>query len=592
MRFKILLSSLILMGFSLFSGMSPEGQIRKSSETPPHGAPLPGGIYSVDPIVGNLRYVPFPGRHFAAMETKVTQGMWAAFAAAEPTFATDPIWDSGASRGPGIALECVSWNYAVVFANLLSKLNGFTPCYYTDGSKSVPIDARHFVGDFGIDSQLSLIYCDFSANGYRLPRDAEWTYFCQGGYNVGNLVEYATQYDPVFDRYYQELLEEWVWDAWAYGLGAVEPSVSKYGIVKTGLSCAEMINDDAMERWWNITSFAVRLVRTVSPEVTSLTSKFAEPAYYLKGPSFKVTHTAVVDWMGHSPGLVRFITSKGQTDVVVDMANPTTASCAIDMGAEIDPCAPVKAVAIGLDGARSPEKKNGSVVYPPPAPLDKMSFTPYDGGSSFLDLGIVLRSGDPANCEARNGYFAGGQGDFSVIPDRDGNYFYFLFGNYGGDPSTHGVAVARLAAEDLLFQSGAVWKYYRGEWSEHGLDGRVTPVFPAAAGWDGPNTDAFWGPSVHWNTAVRQYVIFLNRACCSPGWPQEGIYISMTPDLAEPSSWAHPARLLDAEDWYPSLHGAAPGETSSEAGARGRLYVRGASAWEVVFHPAFAESRR
>ena len=37
-----------------------------------------------------------------------------------------------------------------------------------------------------------------------------------------------------------------------------------------------------------------------------------------------------------------------------------------------------------------------------------------DGGSSFSDLGIILDTGDSTDCNAGNGIFAGGHGDFSV----------------------------------------------------------------------------------------------------------------------------------------------------------------------------------
>jgi hypothetical protein len=47
----------------------------------------------------------------------------------------------------------------------------------------------------------------------------------------------------------------------------------------------------------------------------------------------------------------------------------------------------------------------------------------YDGGDTFFDLGLVLSSGDPPDCNAKNGFFAGGHGDFSVILDRDQAYF-------------------------------------------------------------------------------------------------------------------------------------------------------------------------
>jgi hypothetical protein len=42
-----------------------------------------------------------------------------------------------------------------------------------------------------------------------------------------------------------------------------------------------------------------------------------------------------------------------------------------------------------------------------------------DGGRTFRDLGIVLEDGHPIRCDSKNGFFAGGHGDFSVIRNRD-----------------------------------------------------------------------------------------------------------------------------------------------------------------------------
>lgn len=64
-----------------------------------------------------------------------------------------------------------------------------------------------------------------------------------------------------------------------------------------------------------------------------------------------------------------------------------------------------------------------------------------DGGRTFNDLGIVLSSGYPNDCASRNGYFAGGHGDFSVILDREQQYFYFLFGNYSGPLRARGCPI-------------------------------------------------------------------------------------------------------------------------------------------------------
>jgi hypothetical protein len=204
-----------------------------------------------------------------------------------------------------------------------------------------------------------------------------------------------------------------------------------------------------------------------------------------------------------------------------------------------------------------------------------------DGGKSFTDLGIVLKSGDGDDCSSKNGYFAGGHGDFSVIPGREGRYFYFLFDNYGGP--AQGVAMARMAAEDLASPVGKVWKWRDGDWTEPGVGGKVTPIFPAVANWQAEETDAFWGPSVHWNSYLEKYVVLMNRSCCSSGWPQEGVYLSWNVDLENPMGWTAPAKILETGDWYPWAQGLDAGQTSSEGGKVMRLWVRNYSEWEIVF---------
>lgn len=213
----------------------------------------------------------------------------------------------------------------------------------------------------------------------------------------------------------------------------------------------------------------------------------------------------------------------------------------------------------------------------------------YDGGESFEDLGIVLSSGDAPNCNAKNGFFAGGHGDFSVILDRHDQYFYFLFDNYGGAANTQGVALARLAIGDLANPVGNVFKYYQGEWEQPGIGGRVTPVLPVRVPWEREDTDAYWGPSVSWNTYINKYIIMLNRSCCEPEWPQEGIYISYSDDISDPGSWSAPVKILTPKDigfapgFYPQLVGTAPGESDSLTGQSSRIFVKGISRWELVF---------
>ncbi len=213
-----------------------------------------------------------------------------------------------------------------------------------------------------------------------------------------------------------------------------------------------------------------------------------------------------------------------------------------------------------------------------------------DGGYTMTDLGFILESGDPIDPTAQNGYFAGGHGDFSVLLDRQRKYFYFFFGNYGGEAENQGVCLARMAYEDRANPVGKVWKYYNGAWREAGSGGRVTPIFPVQRTWQSKYPNAFWGPSVHWNTYLNCYVMLLNRAA-GERWAQEGVYISFCPDLSRPETWTTPRKILDrangdiadAGDFYAQVMGLENGDTERRAGQVARLYVHGVSKWELEF---------
>lgn len=213
----------------------------------------------------------------------------------------------------------------------------------------------------------------------------------------------------------------------------------------------------------------------------------------------------------------------------------------------------------------------------------------YDNGKTVKDLGIVLESGDPADCDAKNRFFAGGHGDFSVIPDREHGFFYFFFTNYGGALQEQGIATARMAFADRWQPGGTVKKYFHGAWEEPGRGGRMTPIYPAAAPWQDAGTDSHWGPSIHWNSFLEQYVILMNHACCEPGWPQVGVYASFNADLANPAGWTVPWRILEIGDiahkpgYYPQVLGLEPDGTDTAAGRVARLYVHGTSEHEIVF---------
>ena len=208
----------------------------------------------------------------------------------------------------------------------------------------------------------------------------------------------------------------------------------------------------------------------------------------------------------------------------------------------------------------------------------------WDGGSTFFDLGEVIASGDPTDCTSQNGYFAGGNGDFSVILDRAHQFFYFLFTNYGGPPDQQGVSIARMPFESRFSPMGAVSKYFNGAWSEPGVQGQSTPIFPAKVSWQAANTNSFWGPSIHWNTYLESFVVLMNHSCCTSGFPGDGIYAGYSTNLSDPTSWTKPERVMKNTGWYPQVLGEEANGTDRVAGRVARLYVYGRSYNEIVFH--------
>jgi hypothetical protein len=120
-----------------------------------------------------------------------------------------------------------------------------------------------------------------------------------------------------------------------------------------------------------------------------------------------------------------------------------------------------------------------------------------DQGRGWRDLGLVLAAPtDTLDCSTPNEYFAGGVGDFTVL-ERKG-FLYFMFSSYPAPIDQQGVGVARLDVDNLPAPVGQVAKWYEGEFSQPGLGGLMTPIFPAEQSWHSPTPEAFWGPAVHW----------------------------------------------------------------------------------------------
>jgi formylglycine-generating enzyme required for sulfatase activity len=125
----------------------------------------------------------------------------------------------------------VNWYDAVKYCNWLSEKEGLTPCYNVKGK---------------------LTECDFSADGYRLPTEAEWEYAARGGhksqgyeYAGSNSVDDVGWYEgnsggqthPVGQKQPNELglydmsgnMWEWCWDWYGQDYYASSPASDPTG---------------------------------------------------------------------------------------------------------------------------------------------------------------------------------------------------------------------------------------------------------------------------------------------------------------------------------------------------------------------------
>lgn len=142
---------------------------------PANMAYIPAGAFQMgDSLDGNINEMPIHGVYVSAFfcdKYEVRKELW------QDVYAWSlgngySYNQVGAFSGAGHPVQTINWYDAVKWCNARSEKDGLTPCYYTDSSQTTVLRSSY--------PNITNACVKWTANGYRLPTEAEWEKAARG----------------------------------------------------------------------------------------------------------------------------------------------------------------------------------------------------------------------------------------------------------------------------------------------------------------------------------------------------------------------------------------------------------------------------